>query len=151
MNANTIKFIKVTFFTNKIMRVLEKFRDFAPALLRYGLGLVYLWFGISQWLNPNYFIGYLPSFIFNSGFAQTFVLINGTFEIIAGILLILGIFTRIVALLLGLHLLAILIDLGYGDVAIRDFGLAISTITIALFGNDKYCLGRRIWKKKRTQ
>ena len=62
---------------------LSKAKVFAPAVLRYGLGLVYLWFGISQLINPGNFIGYLPTFLFNSSFAQSFVIINGVFEIIA--------------------------------------------------------------------
>ena len=125
---------------------LSKAKTFAPAILRYGLGLVYLWFGISQLVNPGNFIGYLPGFLFNSGYAGTFVIINGVFEIIAGTLLILGIFTRIVAALLALHLIAITFDLGYGEVAVRDFGLAVATIVVFLWGVDSWCMERK-WIK----
>ena len=131
----------MTFFDNT--------KKVAPAILRYGLGIVYLWFGINQLINPGNFTGYLPTFIFSSGYATTFVLINGVFEIIAGTLLILGIFTRIVSALLALHLLAIMFDLGYGDVAVRDFGLVISTIAITLWGEDEWCLEKK-WKKNTT-
>ncbi len=132
------------------MKFLENARRFAPAILRYGLGLVYLWFGISQLIDPKNFIGYLPTFIFNSPYATAFVIANGIFEIIAGILLILGIFTRLVAALLGLHLLAIMFDLGYGDVAVRDFGLAISTLTITLWGEDEWCMEKK-WKERQAK
>ena len=125
---------------------LSKAKTFAPAILRYGLGLVYLWFGISQLVNPGNFIGYLPGFLFNSGYAGTFVIINGVFEIIAGTLHILGIFTRIVAALLALHLIAITFDLGYGEVAVRDFGLAVATIVVFLWGVDSWCMERK-WIK----
>ena len=121
-------------------------KKYAPILLRYCIALVYLWFGISQVLNPKDFIGYLPDFLFNSGYANTVVLANGIFEIIAAILLITGLFTRIIALLLGLHLLAITVEVGYGEIGVRDFGLTIATITVALWGEDDWCLSKK-WKK----
>jgi uncharacterized membrane protein YphA (DoxX/SURF4 family) len=124
----------------------DNFKKFAPIILRYGIGLVYLWFGISQLLSPENFVGYLPDFIFNSSYATTFVIINGIFEIIASILLLSGIFTRIVAILLALHLLAITIDVGYGEIGVRDFGLTIATITIFLWGEDEWCMEKK-WKK----
>jgi len=129
-----------------MINIYNNFKKFAPIILRYGIGLVYLWFGISQLLNPANFVGYLPDFIFNSSYATTFVLINAVFEIIASILLISGIFTRIVAILLALHLLAITIDVGYGEIGVRDFGLTIATITIFLWGEDEWCMEKK-WKK----
>ena len=76
-------------------------------------------------------------------------MINGVFEVIASVMLISGVFVRIVAALLALHLLAIAVDLGYGDVAVRDFGLTIATIGIFLWGEDEWCLKKR-WKKTDT-
>jgi len=132
------------------MGFFDKAKTYAPIVLRYALGLVYLWFGINQIINPNNFIGYLPTFIFNSPYAIAFVYANGVFEIVAATLLIMGILVRWVAALLALHLLAITFDLGYGELAVRDFGLAVATISIWLWGEDKWCLGKK-WKKKITE
>ena len=107
------------------------------------MSAVYLWFGVSQLINPTNFIGYLPGFIFSSPYATAFVIGNGVFEVIAGGLLLSGKFTRIAALLLGLHLCGIAIELGYGDVAVRDFGLMLATMAIALHGPDNWCLDAR--------
>ncbi len=128
------------------MQFLEKIKDYAPVVNRIGLSLVFLWFGFNQLFNPDYFIGYLPEFLFDLDFAKYFVIANGIFEIIFGSLLISGYFTRIAAILLGLHLLGITFHLGYGETAVRDFGLALSTISIAIGGADKWCLETR--KKK---
>lgn len=128
------------------MRFLEKIKDYAPVVNRIGLSIVFLWFGLNQLFNPDYFIGYLPEFLFDLEFAKYFVIANGIFEIIFGSLLIVGYFTRIAAMLLGLHLLGITFHLGYGETAVRDFGLALSTISIAIGGADKWCLETR--KKK---
>jgi uncharacterized membrane protein YphA (DoxX/SURF4 family) len=126
---------------------LEKFREYAPVINRLGLSAVFLWFGINQLFNPNQFIGYLPEFLFSLEYAKYFVIANGIFEIIFGTLLIIGLYTRLAAVILGLHLLAITSQLGYGETAVRDFGLALSTLSIALGGADKWCLDTRKKKK----
>ncbi len=119
-------------------------QKYAPVLLRISLALVFLWFGINQILFPQDFIGYLPDFVFQpqQGMmgmmnamvsylpqqAYSLLLINGSIEIILGILLLLiGLFTRFASLILAFHLLIIAFSLGYNDVAIRDFGLALAT------------------------
>ncbi|MGV8141380.1 MAG: hypothetical protein ACP5OA_04745, partial [Candidatus Woesearchaeota archaeon] len=68
---------------------------------------------------------------------------NVLFEIILGVMLLLGVFTRISALLLGLHLVMISISLGYGATAIRDWGLSIATLSIAMHGWDRLCLMKK--------
>ena len=39
---------------------LKKYQKYAPLVLRIGLSLVFLWFGISQLVNPESFLGYVP-------------------------------------------------------------------------------------------
>ncbi len=127
----------------------DKFRKYAPAVNRLGITAVILWFGINQLINPDNFLGYLPDFIFSSSYAKTFIFANGILEVIAGTLLLLGPFTRFVALIMALHLLVITIELGYGDVAVRDFGLTLSTFAIALWGEDEWSIRNIIKKKKK--
>lgn len=127
---------------NIYMVKFKQWSTYAPMVLRYGMAAVYLWFGINQLFNPANFIGYLPNFIPTS-IAVPFVYANGVFEIIAGCLLVAGKFTRVVAALLALHLAAITYELGYGDVAVRDFGLMVATAAIVLNGPDKWSLDKR--------
>ena len=49
-----------------------------------------------------------------------------------GILLILVVWTRIVAVIAALHLLSIVIGLGYNDIAVRDFGLFMAALALAI-------------------
>jgi uncharacterized membrane protein YphA (DoxX/SURF4 family) len=142
----------------------EKIKEYAPVINRIGLSLVFLWFGISQLVNPLNFIGYLPDWApsmmdrmmgSNTGGMMSMmtgiaspnaillIRLNGVFELILGTMLILGFFTRIAALLLAAHLFFITIELGYGDVAVRDIGLTISTIAVAIWGEDKWCLQKK--------
>ena len=116
----------------------EKLKEYGDPVLRIGLALVFLWFSISQLIAPENWIGYLPNFL--SSNPTMFVYMNASFELVFGILLILGIFTRTAALLLGLHLIGIIFSLGYNEVAVRDFGLMMASFAVALNGPDKFCL-----------
>ena len=121
-------------------------KAYAPIVVRIGLSLVFLWFGINQIFNREDFLSYLPEFLLTLSFAETIVLINGIFEVIAGLLLLLGIGIRPVALLLAIHLLGITFSLGYNDIAIRDFGLVMATIAVFLYGTDRWSIEQK-WKK----
>ena len=84
--------------------------------------------------------------MFGLPYANSIVMANGIFEVIFGTLLGLGIFTRIVAIILAVHLISITFSLGYGETAVRDFGLAMATASIALGGADIWSLERKILK-----
>ena len=128
---------------------IDKFRKLGPAIVRWGMSLVFLYFGFSQIRNPESFIFWLPEWTANLFISQTiFVYINGIFEIVFGTLLLLGLFTRISGLLLGLHLAAITISIGFTQIGVRDFGLTITTFAVFFNGEDDYCLSRKIKRFK---
>jgi uncharacterized membrane protein YphA (DoxX/SURF4 family) len=118
---------------------MEKLKIFAPTFLRISMGLVIVWFGIQQVTDPSSWLAYLPPWTTALPISQmTIVYLNGTFEVIFGVFLILGFYTRIVALILALHLLDIAYTVGYGAIGVRDFGLAMSTGAIFLYGADAF-------------
>ena len=78
---------------------------------------------------------------------KSIMLLNGIFEVVFGTLLVIGLFTRIVAFLFFLHTLVIMFSLGYNDISIRDFGLALASLSVYLYGGDKWCLDRKLKKK----
>ncbi|MFA6536720.1 MAG: DoxX family protein [Candidatus Paceibacterota bacterium] len=113
----------------------ENLEKAGPVILRFGLAIVFLWFGFSQLANPTQWTSFLPSFISIAPIsAVKFVLLNGWFEIVGAVLLILGTYTRPVALLLALHLFGITFTIGWNALGIRDFGLSIATLVIFLQG-----------------
>ena len=124
---------------------MRSYIEYSRILTRISISIVFLWFGITQIINPEYLMGYLPDFILITDFAKTFIYLNGGFEIIFGTLLAIGLFTRTAAFLLTIHLLGIIASLGYNDIAVRDFGLMLVTFAIFLGGKDKWCLD---WKRK---
>ncbi len=121
---------------------MQKYAPYAPAILRIGLSAVIIWFSISQFLGAEEWTAYVPdsavSMLHVS--ALTLVYINATFEIIFGIMMLLGIYTRLSAFLLALHLFDIMYVVGYGQIGVRDFGLAVATLSIWMNGPDILCL-----------
>jgi uncharacterized membrane protein YphA (DoxX/SURF4 family) len=125
---------------------MEKSKQYAPLILRIGLALVFLWFGVNQIIDPISWVGYIPSFIttLTGMTAGSIVFYNALFEIIAGTMLLLGLFTRVVALVLFLHLLDIAFTVGLDSIGIRDLGLAVATFVIFLNGMDWLTLDQYI-------
>ena len=67
-------------------------------------------------------------------------LISSRSRPIFGLLLLFGWQTRIVALLLALHLFDIMWTVGYGEIGVRDFGLAMGTLVVFMNGPDLFCV-----------
>lgn len=128
----------------------DNMRSLSPIILRIGIALVFLWFGTQQLTNAAAWTRLIPEFIISmSGLsATTLVHFNGAFEIVFGIALLIGFFTRITSFLLALHLLSITFTVGYGPIGVRDFGLSMATIAIFLYGVDSLCLDNWLEKKK---
>ena len=124
----------------------SKTAEYAPVVLRFGLVFLFLWFGISQVTSPESWTSWVPEWgnaILGLG-AVKIVLINGWLEIIGGVLLALGLWTRWIALALSLHLFFIAYEVGYNDIGVRDFVLAVSTLAVSLFGPDTCSLDKRM-------
>ncbi len=120
---------------------LQKFHEYAPAILRISVSLVFLWFGFTQLFHPSSWVSYLPQWTGKFIISQTtIVILNALFEIFFGILLLIGFYTRLSALLLGVHLLGITLSIGLNATGIRDFGLTFATLAIFLYGPDKLTL-----------
>ncbi|MEK6899576.1 MAG: DoxX family membrane protein [Nanoarchaeota archaeon] len=121
---------------------LEKLSTYSPLVLRIGIALVFLWFGFSQIKNPAGWTKMVPSYLqaLMPFSPSTLIYFNGVLEIILAALLLLGLYTRLVAFLLSLHLLHIVTIVGYGAVGARDLALTIATASVFLHGTDAYSL-----------
>jgi len=124
--------------------------NYSRLILRIGLGLVFLYFGLSQLLNPERWTDLLPEFLNRLSLLkpETFILINGMFDTLVGLCLILGLFVRIISILAFLHLISIsLFSLGFNPSGIRDFGLALSALSLLFTDDDKFSLDYKFGKK----
>lgn len=116
---------------------------YAPTILRLGLAALFLWFGISQITDPAAWTVWVPQWAYTFPGAATLVLVNGWFETIGGALVALGFFTRPAAALLALHLFVIAFEVGYNDIGVRDFALAVSTLALTLSGPGPWSVDER--------
>ena len=124
---------------------INKYKDYAPFILRIGISLVLLWFGLNQIFDTESWLGWLPQWAFSLSIEPTAIIIlNGIFETIFGALLLLGLVTRFAAVVISVHLLIISFSIGYNDVAVRDFGLSLATFSIFLYGPDRLSLDKKI-------
>ncbi|MDN5796190.1 MAG: hypothetical protein L0H79_10635 [Intrasporangium sp.] len=122
--------------------VVDTVRQTDPARLAYTMlrtifAVAPILFGLDKFFNVlTYWPGYLAGWIDNivPGSAQTDMYIVGVIEIIAG--LIVWFRPRIGAWIVCLWLLGIIVNLltysGYYDVALRDFGLLVSALALAM-------------------
>lgn len=150
---------------NKIKNFIGQNKKYSADIVRIAVSLVFLWFGISQIANPESFLGYIPQWLYSQepqtmmhglmrfmqavpNFVYTLIFLNGIFETIFGALLLMGYFTRIVAFLLALHLFGIAFSLGYNDIAVRDFGLALAALSLVFSGSGELSLDNKLRKKK---
>jgi uncharacterized membrane protein YphA (DoxX/SURF4 family) len=112
----------------------NKLSNLTPIVLRIMAVVIFLYFGLNQLSSPSSWVSFLPQFIGKSYMAIVFVKINGLFEVISAILILLGAYTRIVAGILSIHLLTIAITIGFTATGVRDFGLAISLLALMCSG-----------------
>lgn len=117
-------------------------QSYTSYILRLGLGFVFLWFGFSQLFDQSTWVSFIPTALTTATgiSASTFVIVNAMFEIFCASLLVFGIYTRVVASLLFVHMIAIVADVGLGPIGIRDIGLMVALFSIALQGKDEYSL-----------
>lgn len=116
-----------------------KYNSLSFLILRSGLGVVFLVFGIGkfqadQWVQTIHsmeFFSHLPWSV------NTSVVLIGIFEILTGLALILGFFCRFFALMASCQLVLILVLLSiYGIQEIRDIGLLAGAIALFLTKED---------------
>ena len=118
---------------------------YAPSVLRYGMSAVILWFSLQQFSNVSAWTAFVPDSIVALAHvsAVTLVYFNAIFELVFGALLLFGWQTRTVALLLALHLFDIMYTVGYGEIGVRDFGLAVGTFVVFMNGSDPLCIQQK--------
>ena len=122
--------------------VLNFFENYAASVLRFAMSAVILWFSVQQFLHNQTWTAYVPdsAVALTHLSASTLVFFNAVFELVFGVLLVFGIRTRIVALLLAAHLFDIMWVVGYGEIGVRDFGLAMATLVVFMRGPDTLCI-----------
>ncbi len=123
------------------------YQDWAPAILRVVLGLVFIIHGYPKLFTPM-FAGWLETIGFKPG--KFWALVVGVVEFFGGIALILGVFTQIAAALIAVNMLVAMARVKWGKVKLVEmektgweldliyFAVAVSLL---LTGPGAYALG----------
>ncbi len=110
------------------------------AVLRYSFALLFFWFGFAQLTDATSWVIYLPEW---TGYfpipGEMLVQINGLLEVCCAFLITLGIYTRVVAGFLALHLFGIAVSVG-GATGVRDAALGVMGVALALQTPDALTL-----------
>lgn len=105
-------------------------------ILRIGIGLVFLLFGIDKLANPSHWVIYIPAdFGHDLDLDMRLVLkFQGMVELLTGIHMLAGLQTRVAASAAAVILLLIIFFLGWDPVTIRDLGLLGACLALVTVG-----------------
>ena len=120
----------------------QQWQWLAPILLRTGVAVVFLIFGIDKFFHVTAWLAYIPPWA-----AQLipidltlFMYIQGVIEAVLGFLLLIGFWSRTVSFLCALHLAGIMVAVGYSEITVRDFGLFMATLALSLREQMKWSI-----------
>ena len=117
-------------------------------ILRISIGMVFLIFGIGKFKNDIWVetIKAMDFFLKLPWNVNISVYLIGGLEILTGVSLVLGLFTRFFAVCAVAQLSGILILLKFGET--RDIGLLAAALYIAVTGNETWGIDL-LWKKRK--
>ncbi len=106
-------------------------------LLQFGLALVFIYAGVSSFIHPFDWIGFVPSWVTTLGVSRIFALhLHAGFEILLAALFLANFKIRWVAWLAVVDLAVIILINGFGysvfEVTFRDMGLFFTALYLAL-------------------
>lgn len=106
-------------------------------LLRIGLATMFLYAAISSFLQPNEWIGYLPSFVSSLFDGEVVLKLFSVLEIALAAWLLSGVYTRYAALLAAAMLLGITVsNFSLLAISFRDIGLAFAALALAALADE---------------
>ena len=127
-----------------------KFEKYSMFVIRIGLAIVFLLFGIDKFINPELWFGYVPNFILQLTplSLNLFIFLLGILEAIIGLFLLLGFLTRITAIIAAILLLGVIFTVGYNEITVRDIGLLAMAISLIITKDNILSLDSLIKKRK---
>ena len=124
----------------------KEFIDLSSFILRIGLAIIFLYFGLDKFINLEANINVIKTFSFIPINIKVFTISYGLVEILIASFLILGLFTKIIAIIASLMILTIFLAFWFllNDLIIRDIGLLTAAISLAITGSDFLSIDRII-------
>ena len=99
-------------------------------LLRIGLALTLLYAGISIFIAPTNWVGFVPAWMDAFYPAESFIIIHGALDVLLAVGLLSGRFLWFFSGVTFFNLTSILLFYGVDDVTFRDMGLAFAALAL---------------------
>ncbi|HZW12235.1 MAG TPA: DoxX family protein [Noviherbaspirillum sp.] len=126
--------------------------DFAKLLLRATLAILILFHGVAKIFGG---VGFITSLVAKAGFPAAFGYLVYVGEVVAPLLMLLGIWTRPAAVIVAINMLVAILLVHTGEIlALTKNGgwalelqglLLVSALTVALLGAGRYSVGGSRW------
>lgn len=111
--------------------------NMAPLFLRLGLATMFLYAAISSFINPNEWVGYLPTFVKDMLPATLVLGVFSVIELILAAWLLSGVYVRFAALVCAGMLLGIVVsNFSLLPISFRDIGLIFAALALAVIKDD---------------
>jgi len=116
----------------------------AQLVLRIGLAIVFLWFGIDKFIQPQFWLdAWVPVAVQNlfervSVMPHDLIHLVGIFEVLVGLSLATGFFLRYFAIAGSVFLVAVFVAHPFNEVLIRDVGLLAGLVSLVLWPERTY-------------
>ncbi|MBS3070772.1 DoxX family protein [Candidatus Pacearchaeota archaeon] len=123
-------------------------KKYSSISLRLGLSIVLFSFSYMQFTNSGSWVGLVPGYM--SFISAVYVVyFNASMELILGLLIFFGLYTRVAAGILALQLIPIIFNLGINSPSgIRDIGIFFAALALVLSGSDYLTLSSLLKKDK---
>lgn len=99
-------------------------------ILRFGLGLTFLYAGLYALLDPVAWVGFVPHWVGSLMDPNVFLTVHSAFQLVLSAAFLFGVFLPASSLIAFLDLVAILLFYGLDDLTFRDFGLAFAALAL---------------------
>lgn len=107
-------------------------KQLAPLLLRIGLATVFIYAAIAAYIDPNEWVGYLPSLLTDHIDAKAVLPFFSLFELALAAWLMSGVYVRYAALFAAVTLSGIVIfNFSLFAISFRDIGLVFAALALA--------------------
>ena len=117
---------------------LGKREKFVSFLLRAGIGFSFLYVGVMAFINPDAWIGFIPSFVEIIISRELFLIFHGILDLILGLWLLSGWKVFYASIVSGVLLFFIVIfNLVSLDVIFRDITILLAAIALGILSKDK--------------
>lgn len=117
--------------------------DYSSVLLRIGLGSVFLYFGIYEKLfRPDITRSVIENLNITIPISiGLFIFLFGLLELVVGSFLVLGLYTRVTAIVAALMIFGIILQMGYLNVP-RDPALLAMALSLVITGSNRFSIDR---------